>query len=385
MDIASHNRRLIHYGKYVFAPSTLLPFRRGERKHYNFASMEQLATKFPDRIDVHGLETASSAKNDKFPDSYVASIRDGWCHGRNCDWVGIEDQALQEVRYIAGRLRAKDFSHGYFDPRYLRRLIATPTRFPRPTYISGRVVVLNKVAAHNYFHWLSEVLPRIELVRRADLLDADAYLIDCHKSFQQQSLDMLGIPREKIIEPHEGLLIRAENLIVPSFYSATARQHLGPLMKSALGLIDADQTTTATRRIYVSRRHSKNRNLANEREVSKLLEGFDFETHFLEQYSIEKQIRLFHDAQIVVGLHGAGLTNMIFARPPLHVIEIRPNRCDRTCFAELSEDLGHHLQVVTAEQRKRRGPIDCPLPSLEQAVSETIESLPAVASAKSCS
>ncbi|EMI55771.1 glycosyltransferase family 61 protein [Rhodopirellula sallentina] len=383
MDIASHNRKLFHVGKYVFAPETLLPFRRGEPKQYNFMTIDQLRDRFPDRVEVHNLDNfpeqnrplvgqpegkAPVSYRADHPRSFVATIDGGCCHGRNCDWVGLESHYLQELRYIAGRLHAKDFSHGYLDPRFLRRLLTTPRRLPRPTHLRGTVVVLNKVASHNYFHWLSEVLPRIELVKRAGLLSADAYIVDCHKSFQLQSLELLGIPLQKIIQPHEGLLIQAERLVVPSFYSADSRRRLGPLMKSTIGLQDADHQEFNKRKVYISRRHSNNRILQNDAEVSRFLDKHDFETHHLEQYSLEKQIRLLHQTGTVIGLHGAGLTNVLFSPGSAEVLEIRPERCNRTCFSELADDLGHRHEIVNATQPKRRGPIHCKLSDLEEAL-----------------
>ncbi|MFG0255493.1 MAG: glycosyltransferase family 61 protein [Rhodopirellula sp. JB053] len=383
MDIASHNRKLFHVGKYVFAPETLLPFRRGETKQYNFMTIDQLRDRFPSRVEVHNLDNCpeqgrprdgqaegkaqASYRVDR-PRSFVATIDGGWCHGRNCDWVGLENHYLQELRYIAGRLRAKDFSHGYLDPRFLRRLLTTPRRLPRPTHLRGTVVVLNKVASHNYFHWLSEVLPRIELVKRAGLLSADAYIVDCHKPFQLQSLELLGIPLQKIIQPHEGLLVQAERLIVPSFYSADSRRRLGQLIRSAIGLQDSGNPEFNHGKIYISRRHSKNRVLQNDTEVSRYLDAHDFETHHLEQYSLIKQIRLLHQTGTVVGLHGAGLTNVLFSPASAGVLEIRPERCNRTCFSELADDLGHRHEIVSAKQPKRRGPIHCSLSDLEDAL-----------------
>lgn len=61
----------------------------------------------------------------------------------------------------------------------------------------------------------------------------------------------------------------------------------------------------------------------------------NFANIILENYSMEEQITIFHNAKLIVGQHGAGLFNLIYCKPGTHIIEIEPILVD--VFKELSK------------------------------------------------
>ncbi|MCC7338083.1 MAG: glycosyltransferase family 61 protein [Pirellulaceae bacterium] len=365
------NRGLIHFGKYVVAPATLLPIRRGAKKPYEFLTIDQLQAEFGERVTITPFEEPSDAElsdGESLP-GFVAVLRNGWCHGRYCDWVGIENRPLRDFRLFDGarRMSARKYPMGRLNPRYYRQLLTTPDRFPRPTRVAGRVLVLNKGAAHNYYHWITEVLPRLELARRAGWTEADYYVVDCYKPFQRQTLQSLGIPREKVIEPHNGLLIEADELIVPSLATALARSRTGEMLREAFGVPSPPQVG-GTRRIFVSRKNARTRRIANETQIEEVLTPLGFEFHCLEQYTLAKQIQLFGEAEMIVGGHGAGLTNMLYAQAGTRVIELAPSNYIRKCYAMLSEELGHPYSLVEAHRSRRSRNLHVPCDDLLAAV-----------------
>jgi hypothetical protein len=381
------NRRLIHHSKYVFSPWSLVLFRSGRSKPYDkFVSINELQGRHNDRVTVtwldpaeeyplktfaaYGLDKANSVDLpvSNWPATYVATLRGGWCHGRNCDWVGIGDHALNDFRTLDGRLLPSNFPLGRLNPRYYRRLLATPHRFPKPTRITGRVIVLNKCVSCNYFHWLSEVLPRLELARRAGFGEADAYLVDKHCCFQRQTLAALGVPADKIIEPHNGLLIEADELIIPSFARANARRRLGAMLRNSLDPPCRSGPVANGRRIFISRRRARKRFLENERQVGEFLAGQGFETHCLETYPLDKQIRLMSEAAMVVGVHGAGLASILVCQPGLQVTEILQVGYQRLCYPTLSAELKHRHRLVFAQPGRQRGSLRVSLPTLDEAI-----------------
>ncbi|MEO8272144.1 MAG: glycosyltransferase family 61 protein, partial [Aureliella sp.] len=314
------NHGLIHFGKYVVAPATVLPIRRGAKKPYEFQTIDELQSHFVARVAITRFDEPSDGATSK---GYVAVLKNGWCHGRYCDWIGIEDRPLRDFRLFDGtrRMSARKYPLGRLNPRYYRQLLTTPDRFPKPTRIAGRVLVLNKGAAHNYYHWIAEVLPRLELARRAGWTDVDFYMVDCYKPFQRQTLERLGIPREKVIEPHNGLLVEADELIVPSLATAVARARTGQMLRQAFG-VPAPPQGGGTRRVFVARKNARTRRLVNESQIEAMLTPLGFEFHCLEQYTLGKQIQLFGEASMIVGGHGAGLTNMLYSQTGTQIIEI---------------------------------------------------------------
>ena len=66
----------------------------------------------------------------------------------------------------------------------------------------------------------------------------------------------------------------------------------------------------------------RGRRLTNFDALAAALEVEGFEVHSLETYSLAEQIDLFHDAEIVVAPHGAGLTNLLFSPPGTGIVEL---------------------------------------------------------------
>ena len=77
-------------------------------------------------------------------------------------------------------------------PIYLRR------RLPEISTVLGSVAVLTTRGSENYYHFLTDVLPRLELLRRAGN-HAESYLVDRHTRFQRDLLDALGLTADRCL------------------------------------------------------------------------------------------------------------------------------------------------------------------------------------------
>jgi capsular polysaccharide biosynthesis protein len=93
------------------------------------------------------------------------------------------------------------------------------------------------------------------------------------------------------------------------------------------------------RDIYISRRYAPSRAIANETELEDTLRERGFEIVYGEKLSFAEQVQLFSQARTVVALHGAGLSNMIWAPEKLKIIEIFPNDYFNDCYARLALQL----------------------------------------------
>jgi hypothetical protein len=195
------------------------------------------------------------------------------------------------------------------------------------------VAVLSYVWESNYYHWLGDVLARVHLLGRCGI-PIDKYLICSRESapFQRETLAMLEIPEHKIMAGETGLHIRAKTLVVPSL-DTLELMPLNPhplpawavrFLRSALLPHAAAGEAKGMERIYISRGDAAHRGVTNEREVEKLLASYGFRTIVPGAMTVAEQIRAFAAADIVVGPHGAGLTNLLFCRPGTRVLELFP-------------------------------------------------------------
>jgi hypothetical protein len=304
------------------------------------------------------------------PPAFVAHLNDGQSFGRHCCVIGPARKAVRETgfnldstvlieRQPISRLRLQ-----YWRKRWEGDVTSRPW-LPPKQHVSGRVAVLNTRFSHNFYHWMIDILPRLAPLRRLGA-EADYYLIDCLSPFQQSVLAALGIASQQLIQPHCRLLLEADELIVPSLPTPACIRELGQMLADGLGVVGRE-----SRRIYISRRRTGTRTIQNEDELERLLESHGFETHYMETYSLAKQGQLIADAEIVVAPHGAGLANLLFARPRTHVIEIVPSgRYNATCYPEKSRIFGLQHQLIFSERNQRHG-MNVVLRDIEAALTRT--------------
>lgn len=181
----------------------------------------------------------------------------------------------------------------------------------------------------NYYHWLTDVLPKIGILQKTNLFNKINFFLihGKHKNFQSESLKLLNIDKRKLIDANKFNHIYAENLITVDH----------PFMKKNFLLDSKSLPTwisewykkklikfkqTNKKNILVLRKNSQRRKILNENELTRYLKSKSFKPVYLEDLSFKKQINLFAHANIVIGLNGAGLSNLFFSNRKTKVIEI---------------------------------------------------------------
>jgi len=166
----------------------------------------------------------------------------------------------------------------------------------------------------NYYHWMVETVPKIKYLREFERqTDTTVTLLVPSEvpPFVTETLDLLDWPTSKVISATEPMY-HVHGLVVPSFPERTVtdfewiRESI--LDAVSTGTADADDATN----IYVSRENAIARRVVNEDEVMDVLSEYGFERYLLEDRTLAENARLFDQADVVVGPHGAGLTDILF-------------------------------------------------------------------------
>jgi len=191
----------------------------------------------------------------------------------------------------------------------------------------------------NYWHWLFDVLPRIEIVKNFIRLEKIDYFLfpDLKEKFQNQTLDCLGISREKRLSSRNHRHFSADEIIVtdhpynllndPDRDSLNIPDWIILFLRKNF-LISEKGNGNFPKKFFIDRSdsksgHGKMRSIINEKEIRKLLEDMGFKFLVLSEYDFKDQIKLFNQAECIVGLHGAGFANVVFSRPNTKIIELQ--------------------------------------------------------------
>jgi len=143
--------------------------------------------------------------------------------------------------------------------------------------------------------------------------------------WQVDSLKAVGYPPDRYIQHRE--VIDIDRLLIPPHPLRTSRGEF-QICPSAIQWVRdrilyniSPGSSNFPRRVYVSRADANHRQVVNKNDVISLLNQHEFESFEPGRLSFEDQVRLFANADVVIGPHGAGLTNIIYGSS-LKVLEL---------------------------------------------------------------
>ena len=244
-------------------------------------------------------------------------------------------------------------------PIYLR------PRLPRLDHVPGTVASLaTRATGANYYHALMDLLPRWGILRESmPETVPDALVVNTGASYCRQLLSMVGVTSSsyRLIESRKHLGLRADRLLAPSitnshmlaprWTTAWLREHLPP----------ASATAGRPTRLYLTRGRRKNsRSVTNEDEVLAALRPFGFAVVDPGKLSVQEQIDTFAAADVVVGAHGAGLTNLNFSPEGLRVLELFAPHYLNPSFWSIASNIAssHYRYLVGVPDWLSPGPMD---------------------------
>jgi capsular polysaccharide biosynthesis protein len=238
---------------------------------------------------------------------------------------------------LRGRSRISDTRYLVTDQEYAHTLVKPLSAIPLdPT--EHYVIGCNR-AWHNYYHWLVQSLPTIDLGLRLNTHRKLTLVLSSLRPWQEESLALLrcqDIPRQTLQVSDTFLLPSAE-------FSDLLGQHT-PAMVSRAAMTTFRRLSQAVPwpygaadEIYVARTDAHNRVALNEPELIELLERQGVRIVVPSTLSVAEQIAAFRAARLVIGPHGAGLSNIVFCQSGSFVYELLPRHYPNAAFNRLAQ------------------------------------------------
>ncbi|MCX5923162.1 MAG: glycosyltransferase family 61 protein [Candidatus Dependentiae bacterium] len=213
--------------------------------------------------------------------------------------------------------------------------------------VAGRVAIISHLFPECYGHWIFDVLGQLALLE-INNISYDYLCVPYSSKFMQETLDLWGIDRSKIIPLTKNLHIKADFIILPTAVTQTSvmigknanynadflLKHVSNKLLNAVNIQEVEQSSQFCKKIFISRKEAiRNRRFVpNEDEIFALFEPLGFKRYELTKLSLPEQIALFNQATSIVSFVGSGSTNIIFCKPGTQYIEIIQKMVDATFF-----------------------------------------------------
>jgi tetratricopeptide (TPR) repeat protein len=213
-------------------------------------------------------------------------------------------------------------------------------KLPEPKYIIEEPCILigGKL---NYFHMLIDHFSRLAILEDYPELNNIPLLIHNREmpAFYQECLKILQIDPARLIKVPPATVIYCKNVIVPTMLSnndAHFKIAVNWIRKKFMPKNLADKQE-GNRLIYIPRSRENKKRLTSEDELTKALQNLGFEIIFPQDYSLKEQIEIFSGAKMIVGPHGTGLTNIIWAPQSAKIIDIKGEFNNFTYIHDLAQ------------------------------------------------
>jgi capsular polysaccharide biosynthesis protein len=215
----------------------------------------------------------------------------------------------------------------------------------------GPVFSANGYSTNNYFHFLTDALGQLHWRARVPALASAKLIISGYPREAEALMPFMGAAQaaagitQNQMQPSDGTLLFCRKVIFP-------KRDTGMSPWKAAYLRDKFGVTgkqRGARRIYVNRGGAPRRRVLNEAAVEKLLAGYGFESVNPGALSFTDQVALFADAEIVVGAHGAGLTNAVFMAPGGAVVELTHDKRVVWTYHEVAGAAGLNYACIVGD------------------------------------
>ncbi len=137
-----------------------------------------------------------------------------------------------------------------------------------------------------------------------------------------------------------------------------------PLFKLPMGLtalrsllLTSGEPRRHGRKIFIDRGPEWRRTLENEGELRSICENAGFEFVKPEQLTLRGQAELFNSAEIIVGIKGAALTNLLFCTSSASVVVLSSDNWGDLFFWDIAGQIGvRYLEILGPTQDASKGP-----------------------------
>jgi capsular polysaccharide biosynthesis protein len=199
--------------------------------------------------------------------------------------------------------------------------------FRRPWYLPRKqsaIVTMPWGATFNYGHFVLDCLTGVIATSGVPELRGHPYVFPALTAWQRRHLALVGITEPQVLR-------RKVYRVAQVFYTscmahnlATPNVHFRALRELQLSNAKPGVPAGVGERIYVSRRRASQRSFIDEPQLEARLVALGFSVIEPEAFSVDEQIRIFHQARVVVGPTGAAFANVLYCQPGSVVVEIVP-------------------------------------------------------------
>jgi hypothetical protein len=213
---------------------------------------------------------------------------------------------------------------------------------PRHVDAEAHYIAGGNNSVHNYYHWMTQSLPAIDWGWRNRKHDRVVLALPPLEPWQEATLALPGcadVPRLTLLPSSHYALASAEfsEFLCERMAQIVSRTAAATYARLRDAVAPASDGAAE---IYVARSDSNRRVAVNEGALIAVLERQGVRVIVPGAMPPTEQLAAFRAARLVVGPHGAGLSNIMGCVPGTDFYELLPSRYPNVCFNRLAQTCG---------------------------------------------
>jgi capsular polysaccharide biosynthesis protein len=242
----------------------------------------------------------------------------------------------------------KNFYQSFNKYYFLGELLNSFFKLKVRVELKGKYYYCVNEFSDNYFHWFTEVLPKMLYVKNSLDRNAQFFIPFFLKEYQIDSLAECNI--DTYHTDQKTSLFRRVNVVENfTIYPGIYNPELLSGVKKII-IKKNDNKNFSKRKIYITRINSSRRKLLNENALSEILLRYNIEIFDFDKTSFKEQLDIIKHTEILISIHGAALTNMLFMEANSKIIEFLPvELTNDKCYFMLAGALKHDYYYVDCQ------------------------------------
>ncbi len=241
-----------------------------------------------------------------------------------------------------------NFNHIYSNSVFYSTLKPSVPKYLKTLFFSDfteldESIIFDGGVGTNYFHFFSDIFSKLWMLEKYNIKLSIPLLIDTHTYHTKYFQYLL---KNTEISSYNWHLMKKHVKSKITYILRPLPYSFEYFNKTKNFLIRSIQKKQFHERIFLNRSVSSGRYIENFTEVEKILKKYDFQIFNTNKIPLNEQISLFNGAKIIISIHGASNTNLIFSERGAKFLEISPQNRISCHYYWLSSVLNVEYNVI---------------------------------------
>lgn len=234
---------------------------------------------------------------------------------------------------------------------YKKTFVPTLRNFFLKKRIMDKGLLLSDHFSEGFFHWFADIYQKLEALSLSENIFKDYILIipsTSNLSYVKETLKLYDI-QYYILEKKETIFVN-KLIHIPSI-SPTGNYRPELMVNMRKRFQNYYNISFKNKKVFITRTKALKRKILNENELVPFFEHNNIQIIAMEDLNFKEQYTIVAEADLLISLHGAGLTHMLWMNENSKILEIRSqNDSKNNCYFSLASDLNLKYYYFLADK-----------------------------------